>query len=42
VVALCYQPSMLSDPKHPLRITTPASGTDGPSYDYRGAVILAN
>jgi hypothetical protein len=33
---------MPSDPKHPLRITTPATETDGPTYSYRGAVILTN
>jgi hypothetical protein len=40
--APCYHPPMPADPKHPLHITTPASDTDGPTYDYRGAVILTN
>jgi hypothetical protein len=29
-------------PEHPLRTVKPASDADGPTYDYRGAVILAN
>jgi hypothetical protein len=33
---------MSSAPKLPLRITTSATETDGPTYSYRGAVILTN
>jgi hypothetical protein len=32
---------MPANPKHPLRITTPATETDGPTYS-RGAVIVTN
>jgi hypothetical protein len=38
----CYEPSMPAAPKHPLRITTPADGDNGPTYSYRGAVIVTN
>jgi hypothetical protein len=33
---------MASDPKHPLRITSPADGDNGPTYSYRGSVIVTN
>jgi hypothetical protein len=33
---------MPAAPKHPLRITTPADGDNGPTYSYRGAVIVTN
>jgi hypothetical protein len=29
-------------PEHPLRTVRPATDADGPTHDYRGAVILSN